>query len=259
MHKPGEAPREVGKPNVDLNRVQVPCCEYCNRELNRRFERNPRHIVERMFGSTEDLVLEVDDAALLGLWLVKTMLMLVHPAAVNSVPSMRSQRWDISRLPNVDLYSWTVTDSSPPDGLSVWLSRVDTHAAARPRKPVMHLPTVVADGLSARFMAHSQVMRMWEITLLCHPGWPVIHPLESTGEAVREWPPVGDRIDLAALPAIDAHTVRWVAGPELWFDAGAYPSPSLPNLTHVLTGHDIPVVYARAVVAANEKDPCNGR
>ena len=59
-----------------MNRVKVPCCTFCNRELNRRFEQNPRHIVERLL-QLDDLNFDARKVELLGLWFVKTMLMRV--------------------------------------------------------------------------------------------------------------------------------------------------------------------------------------
>ena len=171
--------------------------------------------------------------------------MLSHPDAVNSSPTIPGERWDPTILPNIDLYSWMVTDEPPPPCLSVWLSRADPEVPARQHKPVMFLPTVVTDGRSARFMVRRQVLRTWEITLLCHPEWPVNHPLEAAGEVVRLWPPPGQPRDLTKLPTIEPFAVQWCDGPHLWFAPGAYPSHSLPPLSDIYPGNHISgVVYA---------------
>jgi hypothetical protein len=174
------------------------------------------------------------------------MLLLSHANAVNSSPTIPAEHWDVSWLPNLDLYTWMTTDEPPPECLSVWLSRVRPSVPARRDKSAMFLPTVVAEGRSARFMVRRQILRTWEITLLCHPGWPVTYPLETIGESVRVWPSSGRPVDLSTMPIVEQFAVQWLAGPELWSAPGTYQPKLLPPLTDAFPGHSIPgVVYAR--------------
>ncbi|RLK54422.1 hypothetical protein CLV68_5972 [Actinokineospora cianjurensis] len=242
---PGEIPDVVWQ-GSSFNRVKLPCCAACNGRLNTRFEAACRGVVERLVGQHDDPVLDTDDTGRLGLWLVKTTLLLSHPAAVNSSGTIPAERWDADRLPQNDLYAWLTNDGPPPDGLSAWLSRVDADAVARQHQPLMSLPTVVADGQNTHFLVRSQGFLTWEITLLYHPGWPVTHPLEPAGQSARVWPPRTEPLDLDALPAIDRYAVAWAHGPELWFAEGTYRPDTLPPLTDVGTGHQIPgVIFAR--------------
>lgn len=84
--------------------------------------------------------------------------------------------------------------------------------------PVVALPTVVADGTSVRFRALDLPLALTNVVVVLHPGWPIEHPAERIGDAVRLWPGTG--APLHTLPRAACRPVRFAAGPELRFAPG---------------------------------------
>ncbi|MCT2587560.1 hypothetical protein [Actinophytocola gossypii] len=226
--------------------VQTPCCEPCNRELNRRFEQHPKPIIRKVIDTLGMVVLTPEEAGLFGLWWLKTMLLLSHEETVDSAVGVSPERWDLRQVPD-DLYSWMVTGESPPGGLSVWFARrSDTAVPAISDPPVMFLPIVIADGRETRFMMKRACLKFCEVTLVYHPGWPIEHPLEATSETVRIWPTSEEGLDLSALRGTNPWPTMWVPGPKLRFADGAYRSASLPSPQNLLHGALVPgVVFSR--------------
>ncbi|MFI7680077.1 hypothetical protein [Actinophytocola sp. NPDC049390] len=233
---------------TSITKVRMPCCEECNRELNRRFEQHPRLVIQKMLDADGGVVLGSEEAELFGLWWLKTMLLLSHPDTKETAVGVNPNRWDLAEVPD-DLYSWMVTGEPPPSGLSVWFSRQSTAGCREESKPVeICLPTVIADGRRATFMARQAGLKFCAATLVYHPGWPIEYPPEaSSGAAVRIWPPSETNLDLTSLRELDRWPVRWVPGPVLNFMDGAYGSVSLPPLQNLLRVETVPgVLFAAA-------------
>jgi hypothetical protein len=97
--------------------------------------------------------------------------------------------------------------------LTAWAFRhVQDSNAARPGPaPVIALPTVVADGRRLRFSALDLTLALTDVVVMLHPGWPVEHPAEATGGAVRLRPRTG--APLPALPKGTSRPVRFATGP----------------------------------------------
>lgn len=227
-----------------LPTVQTPCCELCNRELNRRFEQHPKTVIRKVMDTCGMVVLSPEESNLFGLWWLKTMLLLSHENTVDSAVAVSPERWDLKLVPD-DLYTWMVTGAAPPGGLSVWVSRrSDTTVPTTCDPPIMYLPTVIADGWKARFMMKRACLRFCEVTLVYHPGWPFEHPLEATHETVRVWPSSANGLDLKALGETNPWPTAWVPGPTLRFADHAYGSVPLPSLQNLNHGAHVPGVIA---------------
>lgn len=190
----------------------LPVCRPCNAELDRRFEKPAKDALRRLFAARGDLRLTAAEARTVGLWLAKTLLLTAHPSTRygDQAIDRHALRWDPDESPPQWYYRWLVTGEEPPEGLSLWLHRTD-EAAEDPGTPehTVPLPTVTADGEVVDFVCFQQSFHGVHITLVIHPGWPVIHPLEEDGRAVRLLPAVGAQ-DLAALPVLPRRTVRWI-------------------------------------------------
>jgi hypothetical protein len=181
--------------------------------------------------------LSLDDAEVFDFaqWVLKTWLLTAHPARRISDPGWNEalEPWDLSAVPD-DLYGWTVTGKNPPDGLSVWIARVDPDVVSADSR--IPLPTVVADGRTMKFQSFANGMHFLDagfidLHLVYHPGWQVEHPLESEGRAARLWPHSGDSLDIAALPLLTEGQVSWYVGPNVHFEPGAYETVERPRLS----------------------------
>lgn len=194
----------------------------CNNKLERRFEDSAKPIVRGIWQGR--LVMNAADANDFALWVLKTWLLMTHPATEISDPACGDAitHWDIGEVPE-DIYGWTVDGGQPPDGLTVWLARGEITADTR-----IWLPTVVADGRTTRFQSFPHGLDFLDagfldVHLVYHPGWAIDHPLERTGQAVKLWPrDASAPIDLAAIPVSTEGQVSWGEGPSLVFDDGAY-------------------------------------
>lgn len=205
--------------------IKLPCCLACNDVLNSRFEQSGQEQALRLFTQeTPELTAAETDAAVL--WVLKTWLLMAHPRARYQLGTPQPDRWDDA--PD-STWSWLVDGSPPPDGLSAWAfwHVQDSTAGPTGLTPVIALPTVVVDGTSLRFRALDLTLALTNVVVVLHPGWPVEHPAEATGGAVRLWPRTGT--PLPALPKGTSRPVRFAAGPELRFAPGAF-RPPLPPL-----------------------------
>jgi hypothetical protein len=198
------------------------------------FEHKARPVIKKLLMPDGGaVVLSSDEALIVGMWLLKTMLLLAHPAAALCIqPEIALHRWDLAHVPD-DLYSWMIGDQSSPSGLSVWIAKWrnapegdDTRA-----EHCVILPTVVADGCTTAFNVKQAAVRLFEITLVYHPSWPIEHPLEVNGAATRIWPRSGlGQVDLAALSTVKLGAISWLVGPKLHFRPGTFGNVTLPPL-----------------------------
>ena len=212
-----------------VERVKLPCCVECNGILEVRFERPAKSVVRRLMATDGHTTLNAGEADALGLWLLKTWLLLAHPAARSSTPGRSPQRWDLSLVPT-DIYDWTVNDRPAPTGFSVWTAReVQESGGTTPGRRIP-LPRVVADGQTVAFQVFRCAVRFLDVTLVYHPGWLIAHPLELEGRAERLWPTSGRAINFDALPPVASRDTVWMEGPTLTFAPGAFGSNDLRPL-----------------------------
>lgn len=228
-------------------RVLLPTCRPCNAELDRRFEKPARDPLRRLFAARGNIRLSHDEAKAVGLWLTKTLLLTAHPAVRYGDASIdpHAMRWDLEECPPQRFFSWLVTGDEPPEGVSLWLHRTDEKAEdPGATEHVMPLPTVTADGEVTDFVCFHTSFHGIHVSLVVHPGWPIVHPLEEDGRALRLLPASGAK-DLSALPVLDRRTVRWLRCRVSLRD-GSLGSGDLPPLT--ASGFALPVVLGPHVV-----------
>lgn len=233
LHRGGPYPWELsGRPIVrrggeplapmQMARVKLPTCAQCNNTLERRFERAAAPLVTRLFSEPDLVVDNAADVELIALWLVKTWLLLSHPAIHYSEPLINEL--DIIRdrkaLPQ-SCYQWLVNGGDAPDGLSLWVFKSapdDEHAV----RPIVPLPVVHADDVVVRFQAHEVTLHGLTIALVYHPGWPVHHPAERAGRALQLWPRPPRSIRLGDLtPATVDMAPLWSEGWRVVLRGGA--------------------------------------
>src|SRR5699024_10938756 len=77
------------------------------------------------------------------------------------------------------------------------------------------LPRITTPERAARARVSERGIRSLNIELMHHPGWCVEHPLEVEGRAVRLWPPPNHSVDIAKVPTVGNHSLKWVEGFEL--------------------------------------------
>ncbi len=212
--------------------VTLPVCPdpHCNKILNDRFENPAKPVIRRVMATEGSVVLGATDVAALGLWLVKTWLLLAHPALRHAEPAIAPETWNLSRK-SEDLYRWMIDGEQPPEGLTLWVSRRSAVVDVAVETRHIWLPTVVADGKTIAFEVWCSSLRFLDVTLAYHPGWPIDYPLERERRAVRLWP-APDSADLADLPPVDTRDTAWIDGSEIGFAPGIFPNHNpLPPLS----------------------------
>ncbi|MGK5681654.1 hypothetical protein [Actinoplanes sp. URMC 104] len=166
----------------ERQRVLIPACEPCNTELNRRFEDPAKPIIRRLMGPagwTGEATAE--EWKIVGLWFAKVLLLLGHPEARYSHPtiSKHAVKFDVG---TPDL-SWLIDSSPPPTGLSLWVFKGSTIRG----KPEYVVPTPrsvrTPDGDAVDFHYLLWASSGMCVTLLSHSGWPIEHPLVEQGHA----------------------------------------------------------------------------
>ncbi|MCA0146732.1 hypothetical protein [Blastococcus sp. LR1] len=221
----------------ELTRVRLPACEECNSELNRRFEEPAKETLRGLFGTPTPPALTAAETTAVALWFLKTWLLLPHPRVyyANTIIDRihRDMRWPEPAPP--DFYRWTVTGGSPPEGLSLWIyrARSETEDLSWRNGRRLVLPTVRQDGRTMRFASHEVTLHGLTVTLAVHPGWPIDHPLEADGRAVRLWPRlVTDALDLSGFPLVPREdSIAWSRGLRVDLAPGALGSGRLPPLS----------------------------
>jgi hypothetical protein len=213
---------------TSAERIQIPCCEACNGILNQRFEGPARRVVRSIMKADGQLSLDAQGAQTAGVWFLKTWLLLAHPLAESSWPGRTHGRFDLNTVPD-DLYRWMIAGEDPPDGLSVWAHRQDLRLERAAHTMHVEMPEVVVGGVHTRFQASRCGVGFLDISVVYHPGWPIDHPLEAQGRALRLWPPRSDGCDFASLSPVPERSFAWLWGPTLYFAGAALP-PELPAL-----------------------------
>lgn len=129
--KPQQDRQGNPRQHPNIPRDKAPCCEAHNRTLDIRFEQHGQALALKLFSATwangrprlnpgpgGELVISEGERELLGLWALKTMLLLRHPETLRT-DAPNSPGWF---EPPTSFYSWMVNGDSPPEGLSVWCS-----------------------------------------------------------------------------------------------------------------------------------------
>jgi hypothetical protein len=214
--------------------VLLPACRSCNAELDRRFEQPAKEHLRRLFHSRGKTSLVNPELELVSLWLLKTLLLLAHPAALYSDPLVddKAIRWGDSEVPPRAYYSWLTDRTAPPEGLSLWVFLADEDAA-EDSEPIykLPLPRVTADDEILEFTCFQVTFHGLHLTLVFHPGWRIEHPLESNGTAIRLWPDPPHEADLSRLPLLPRRTVSWFRC-HVTLRPGMLGSDRLPPLSH---------------------------
>lgn len=212
----------------------IPACGTCNAALARRFEQPSKEHLRRLFKSRGNVSLAHPAVERVSLWLLKTLLLHAHPQVRYSDPLVHEKavRWQPSEAPPRRYYSWLVDGTAPPHGLSLWVFRADENAVDIGRSIYrIPLPTVTADGATFDFTCFQVTFHGLHVTLVVHPGWEIVHPLEAAGTAIRLWPEPPLEADLSRLPVLPRRAVMWLRC-HITLQAGVFGSDQLPPLQH---------------------------
>lgn len=211
-------------------RIMLSTCSTCNGTLAKRFEDPARTSLRRLFATEGHTALTAVEADAAGAWFAKTLLLLGLPQSRYANPRVdrHAVRFADDETPARPFYDWLVTGQPPPSGLSVWLHRADLTSSRRPRYTVP-LPYVTADGVTHAFTQSEVGLHGLSVTLVVHPGWPILHPLVAEGAAVQILPTPGRDLDLRTLPILWTKAIRWTRC-RVELKSGVFGSPHLPPL-----------------------------
>lgn len=213
--------------HASFGAVKLPVCSTCNVILDQRFEKPAKEPFRAIFGGVDRTSLAATNLATIGIWFVKTWLLLAHPSAFYSEPGISPPRWPVDD----EWIRWLVNGEEAPQGLSVWAFKQDRELPEANVVLQVPLPTVVADGRTIQFRAARAGLRWLDVSLVYHPGWEIDHPLEHQSRALRLWSAVGQVIELLSLPNVSPTEFAWLAGPTLRFAPGRFSSSQLPPLS----------------------------
>jgi len=154
----------------------------------------------------EGAILSGEEPVTVGLWFVKTWILLAHPALVVSDPGFSMTSWEPW---NPRWNEWMVSGGEPPDGLSAWLTKVDhTETAESPVCIDLPLGSVNRDGAAVFLIDFG--LGETVVSVLYHPEWKIKHPLEDDGRAIRLWPQAtAETFDYSAFASVRRREVVW--------------------------------------------------
>ena len=182
----------------------------CNGWLDQKFEQPGMPFVEQVLGP--DPVLDAYGVEQFARWMVKTLLLLAHPATHHlGYRSTQPRAW--AAYPDRLLKDLRQTGLFP-DCLSLWLAVYD------PETGTGQLPAATRIVLDRTFYSDGSAgggrgeatnigfgtidKRVIELQLAYHPLCIVRHPFEQGGLATRLWPNPPDQLDLRARPTLNA-------------------------------------------------------
>ncbi|WP_440671832.1 hypothetical protein [Clavibacter nebraskensis] len=187
--------------------VHVPACEECNAVLDTTIEKPAKPVVRRLLAhrdSSDELILSADECAALARWLLKVGLLSSHPAADHDHSGLQRDQ-DLPQLAAVraEWLDWMRVGSAPPAGFSVFITRRNLHGEDTDPTQKQHivLPRLVVDGQDRNFMSRSFGFVGVNVTIVWHPGWPIVHDQVNEGRAIRLWPDP-DEVDFGARPQV---------------------------------------------------------
>lgn len=190
-----------------LQGVHVPMCEACNSMLNRTIEASAKPVVRKILAhgdSADSLVLTADECRALAVWLLKVGILGSHPDADFDHPAVQRDP-GVPRRTHIlaEWLDWMYQERQPPGDFSVFVARRNLRGedSEPTTKQWIVLPRLRVDGKDLEFTHWAFGLAGLDVTIVWHPGWPILHPQVERGRAVRIWPhPVG--IDLGALPEV---------------------------------------------------------
>ncbi|MCD2191606.1 hypothetical protein [Actinomycetospora soli] len=170
------------------------------------------------------------DARQVRLWLLKTWLLLAHPAAEYKDPLLADAIAPWHSAP-AELYTWLVDETGePPASLSAWAHRYEPPYRQDVNVPVIVLPNVRTGSQTWTFECFELSLQTVNVTLLFHPGWPIDHPGELEGTVVQLWP-ADLEVEIPVLPQSNHRPVLWRPSPwRLTFRDGTYRRETVPPL-----------------------------
>lgn len=198
--------------------AHVPMCEPCNAVLNRSIEVPAKPVVRRLLPWETARgwpIINADEAAALARWLLKTGLLAAHPEARHDNPYVAREP-EFPRFDHMDpaWLGWMRTGSAPPNGFSIYVTRRSLKAEL-PWKGVtqrIFLPRrIVLGNKELHFMARSFGVSGMDVTIVWHPGWPILHPLLENHKLAVLWPEPTD-VDFASLPEVHPRAFSFVVG-----------------------------------------------
>lgn len=185
----------------------IPCCPDCNSKLNNRFEQAMANIGYDSVTAVRSFT--PAEATVLGIWWLKTLLLLVHPEATELQNTGESTGAGVISWPqqSQDLYNWMRLGSQPPQGLSVYAYRIDP-SAQEVQKPNFPIPDVTADNGS--FPSYVSLFGLEHLRFIVsyHPGWELDLPSVQAGTLAQLWPVQG-ALDLSALIPVPEEPIQF--------------------------------------------------
>lgn len=180
--------------------VQLPCCLTCNTALNDRFELRIERPWRNSFLADRSGGSEAEEV---GLWLLKTCLLLAHPA--------QKTGWGVNELSWSGASSplscdWMISGSGPPSDISLFAHRFyDDRLGVPPFK--VALPELRADDHVWLCQSVQLGLRDWGMTLIHHPGWVFEHPSTTPNSVVGIWPASGP---ISSSSLVPQPTCPWI-------------------------------------------------
>lgn len=191
-------------------RVMLDICATCNNELDRRFEKPAKGLVDVLAINEWAGPFTQDEWLTVGLWWTKLLLLLGLPEARYATPRIDEQIIVRHDEPQALDLRWLTDGSPPPSELSLYIHNVDlANQEIVHTIPIPHI-VVEPDGGLVHFHLLQLASTGACLTLLSHPGWPVKHPFVADGtgwELLHSPPPTGS--DLSALPFFGRTAIHW--------------------------------------------------
>lgn len=205
--------RNGGATWPDLQGVHVPMCEACNSRLNRTIEEPAKEIVRQFLPTSEEYTWPSVRAAGVGAlarWFLKVGLLKAHPRARHDCPQVHrdtDHRRDDRAEP--ELLDWMRNDSSP-NGFSVFALRrgIRGQEPSNEEKRVIFLPHITIGTKDLHYMTWTIGIRDLEVSIVWHPGWPIVHPLVEEGRVAKLWPNPS-QVNFAELPEVHPDAFRF--------------------------------------------------
>lgn len=203
---------------VALPSVHVPLCEPCNTELNRTIEGPAKPVIRRLlpWSSTHSWpTITADEAAALARWFLKVALLASHPEAVHDNPHVQRDE-DYPRFDQVEpaWLDWMRTGSDPPTDFSVYIARRSVMGEQPWKSDTQRIllpPRIVVGDSELRYATRSFGVRGLDVSIVWHPGWPILHPLQEAGRVERLWPDPAP-VDFDKLPEVHPREFRFTVG-----------------------------------------------
>lgn len=200
-----------------LANIHVPMCATCNNRLNTNLEEKAKPVVRRFTLGPESApwpYLSAEECGALARWFLKVCLLSKHPDAQEDAPQL-DENPVVQRLSFMDVQwlDWMRVGTNPPDSFSVYANRESTD----PQTPVaeealmIFIPHVTVGTMDLHLQTWSIDLFGLLVTVVWHPGWPILHPLVATGRAFTLWPAPEPR-DFADLPELPRHEFEFCVG-----------------------------------------------